>query len=95
KLTKQLLDIPRYANGTGWLSSAWDKTKQVGRSIKDKALNVWDYLSNPKKLLNQVLSSLGVETPSLPGILKNIGTGAFNKVKDSMFTFLSSALKGV
>ena len=94
-LTKQLLNIPRYANGTGWLSSAWEKTKQVGRSIKDKAFNVWNFLSNPTKLLNQVLSSLGVEVPSLPGILKNIGTGAFSKVKNSMFSFLSRALKGV
>lgn len=90
-LTKQLTDVPAYAWGT--LKDAWNKGKKAVTSIKDTALDVWSYISNPKKLLNKALEVFGVETPDMPGILKKVGTGAFKKVKDSFVGFIKNKIE--
>jgi SLT domain-containing protein len=95
KETEDLLKgfFPGYANGTGWLSSAWDSTKKAASKIKDKALDVWSYISDPSKLFNKALELFGVETPSFPGILKGIGTGGYNKVKEALKGFLKEKIE--
>lgn len=95
KETESLLSgmFPAYAKGTGWLSKAWDKTKKTAGKIKDKALDVWSYISDPSKLFNKALEMFGVEKPSFPGMLKDIGIGSFNKIKEALKGFLKSKIE--
>ncbi|MCM2675572.1 M23 family metallopeptidase [Alkalicoccobacillus plakortidis] len=94
--TKEMMDIPKYAWGT--LKNAgknlWGKTKKVASTIKDSALDVWDYISNPGKLFNKALDLMGVAAPEMGGSLKDIGTGAFTKVKDSFKKFVTDKING-
>ncbi|POD46291.1 hypothetical protein BKM15_25970 [Pseudomonas syringae pv. syringae] len=93
--TKQLADsgiIPAYKNGIG---KAMDWIREKGGQVKDKALDVWENISNPKLLFKKTLAKFGVETPSFPGVLKDFGKGAFNKIKEAFQTFLSNKLKDI
>ncbi|MFK3938946.1 peptidoglycan DD-metalloendopeptidase family protein [Alkalihalobacillus sp. NPDC078783] len=95
--TKEMLkDVPKYNLGTikNAFSNAWGTTKKVGKKIKDSALDVWDYISNPGKLFNKALDLLGVEAPKMGGILKNVGTGAYSKVKDSFKKYVTDKING-
>ncbi|MGI8351672.1 phage tail tape measure protein [Niallia circulans] len=90
-MTRKLLDIPQY--GWGTLKEVWNKGKKAVTKIKDSALDVWQYISNPSKLFNKALKLLGVETPSMPGILEGVGTGTFSKVKESMKDYLKNKIE--
>lgn len=92
KHTKELFSLPHYAKGTGILSRAWESTKKVVTKVKDSALDVWSYISNPGKLFNKALELFGVETPKFPGMLKDLGKGLFNKAKDALKTYLKNQL---
>ncbi|WP_051405041.1 phage tail tape measure protein [Bacillus cihuensis] len=94
KQTENLLSgyFPGYANGIGWLSSAWEGTKNIAKNIKDTAFDVWSYISDPGKLFNKAMEAFGVETPSFPGALKDVGTGAFTKIKDSMLGYMKGLI---
>ncbi|MGG0284131.1 phage tail tape measure protein [Peribacillus butanolivorans] len=81
-LTKQL--IPHYAWGTDF-----------GKKIKDTAVNVWEYASNPSKLLNLSMKTLGINAPSEDGILGKIAKGGFTKVKNSAVDFVKEKMKGM
>jgi SLT domain-containing protein/phage-related protein len=113
KMTRQLLDIPKYALGTkaweftkglagqAWegtknvAGKAWDKTKSVAGKAKDVAFDVWDYVSDPEKLFNKSLGLFGVETPSFPGILKDMGKGLFDKAKESLKGLLKNKIENL
>ncbi|PAQ15073.1 hypothetical protein CD798_08500 [Bacillaceae bacterium SAOS 7] len=96
--TSQILsmyNIPAYKNGnilgnaleTGkeWLS---DKASDV----KDIALDVFSYISEPSKLLNKVLTEFGVGVPKIGGIFGKVASGAFTMIKDKAVTYLTSKL---
>lgn len=85
KQTESVLSqVPAYAKGTGgnFISNAWDKTKDGVKNIAGKAFDVWDYISNPTKLMNKAFEMFGVKTPSMPGGFGDIAKGLFNKVKN-------------
>ncbi|WP_437828940.1 phage tail tape measure protein [Niallia taxi] len=86
-LTKQI--VPHYAWGTGIVDGA----KNVMKKVKDTALNVWDYASNPSKLLSKALESLGIFVPSGDSIESSIAQGGFNLVKDGAVNFIKGMLK--
>lgn len=92
--TDTLMNLPK---GTTVLSG--DKTQKLlsfglipayKNGIGD--WDIWSYIANPKELFGKVLEKFGVETPSFPGILKDFGKGAFNKVKDGFQGFLKKKL---
>lgn len=65
KPTEQIMKsgMPHYAKGTG----LWEKTKDFGNSVKDGAKkawgaisDVWDYATNPSKLVNLVMDKISV-----------------------------------
>jgi TP901 family phage tail tape measure protein len=97
KETESLLSsfFPAYAKGTGWLNSAWEKTKSVAGNVKNGALDVWSYLSNPGKLFTKALELFRVETPSFPGVLKDLGKGAFNKSKDALKGYMTGKVNEI
>ncbi|MBM0064785.1 peptidoglycan DD-metalloendopeptidase family protein [Alkalicoccobacillus gibsonii] len=94
--TREMMDTPHYAWGTikNFGKSAWGATKNVGSKIKDSALDVWDYISNPGKLFNKALDMLGVKAPSMGGSLKELGVGAYNKAKSSLKDFVINKVNG-
>ncbi len=104
KNTRKMLDsIPAYADGEGWINKAWDKTKSGVSKAKDFVVdgakkvgewagNVWDYATNPSKLLDVALDWLGVNVPSGVGFVADMAKGAFNTVKDKAIDFVKEKL---
>ena len=94
--TNELLNAPKYAWGTlkEWGENAGEGTKAVGKTIKDSALDVWSYISNPSKLFNKALELMGVEAPEMGGSLKRVGTGTYKKSKDALKDFMTSKIEG-
>jgi len=74
----------RYKNGVGdWFSGMWDKTKAVGSKIKDTALDVFEFMSNPADLVKKVISNF-VNYEGMGGAALSMGKGLVGKVKGSM-----------
>ncbi|MEN8702434.1 transglycosylase SLT domain-containing protein [Bacillus infantis] len=90
------LGVPAYKDGT--LSNAFSTGKEwlTGgmNKVKDMALDVFSYLSEPSKLLSKVLENLGVQLPSIPGSFGTIAKGAFSMVKDKAVGFIKDKLSG-
>ncbi|MED3779405.1 tape measure protein [Heyndrickxia sporothermodurans] len=88
----------KFKAGASWLKdvgvSAWEGTKKVASKVKDVALDVFDYIGHPSKLLNKVLEKFGVSFPSMSGFFGDIGKGAFSFVKGKAVDFLKSKLSG-
>lgn len=57
KMTKQL---PMYADGKGWLAKAWGGVKSFTSKIGSAIGDVWDYVSEPSKLVSKVMDGIGV-----------------------------------
>lgn len=87
-----LSNVPMYGGGTdgnkkgsGWVENAKNiggKVLNGAKNIAGKAFDVWDYISDPVKLMKKAFEMFGVKTPSMPGGLGNIATGLFDKVKN-------------
>lgn len=79
--------IPRLSVGT-WFNNAksWvgNKVKGAGEWLTDKIGDVMDYIDNPAKLFNKLLSNLGINFDSITkgmGIVGQITRAAFEKIK--------------
>ncbi|MGC4375931.1 phage tail tape measure protein [Fictibacillus sp. Mic-4] len=57
-------------------------------AVKDLTLDVWDYASNPSKLLNLILKKTGIAIPKIGGLYTDIAKGAFSFVKNKAISFL-------
>lgn len=75
KITKQITGAPRYAEGTGWLSTAWNKIKSFGS-------DVGKFITNPIKSIKGAISKF-VNLDNMSGIVKNIASGAASKIVES------------
>lgn len=76
--------IPQYKKGTkGFIGSAVDKIKDFGSAVKQKAFDVWDYISQPSKLVSKVISKF-VNFKGISGIPLELGKGIINKLRGSM-----------
>jgi SLT domain-containing protein/phage-related protein len=107
--TKQLMDdgmIPKYEGGTvgNWFKqqgqnikntavAAKDKVVAGAKKVKDLSLDVWEYASDPKKLLNKVWEKLGVSVPNVGGQLRGLLTGGVNKVKDASIDYVKKKME--
>lgn len=69
-----------------------DGAKSVATKVKDKALDVFDYVSNPSKLMSKLMEKFGVVMPSFSGAFGDIAKGAFNMVKDKALDYLTSKM---
>ncbi|WP_353458377.1 phage tail tape measure protein [Staphylococcus coagulans] len=79
--------MPRLSVGT-WFNNAksWvgNKVKGAGEWLTDKIGDVMDYIDNPAKLFNKLLSNLGINFDSITkgmGIVGQITRAAFEKIK--------------
>lgn len=83
--TKSLLgDVPKYARGTGGM------VKKGLKKLKDVALNVWSYASNPGKLLDLALTTLGISKPGNDSLVGKVARGGFNMVKNNAVGYVKS-----
>lgn len=77
------------------IGKGWDATKDFGKDVATTAGkgiksvmkgigDVWDYASNPSKLINKVMGGLGIDFSDIKGAMSGfIGWGA-KKLKDGM-----------
>lgn len=79
--------MPRLSLGT-WINNAksWvgGKIKGAGEWLTDKIGDIMDYIDNPAKLFNKLLSNLGINFDSITkgmGIVGQITRAAFEKIK--------------
>ncbi|WP_339225964.1 phage tail tape measure protein [Bacillus sp. FSL P4-0290] len=107
-MTKKLIaqGIPAYNNGTkkknlfeqgvDAVSGAKDKVVNVAKGavnkVKEFAFDVWDYVSDPEKLISKVVGSLGLKLPEISGVFGNMAKGAYEKVKSSMVGFVKKQI---
>ncbi|MFC7804464.1 transglycosylase SLT domain-containing protein [Bacillus subtilis] len=89
-----LSGVPAYAKGTegNIFTKAWNGVKSVAGKVKDVALDVFDYIGHPSKLLTKVLEKMGVSAPSMAGSFGDIAKGAFNFVKDKAVGFVKGKM---
>ncbi|UXR32305.1 phage tail tape measure protein [Staphylococcus simulans] len=91
-------ELPRFSMGT-WFGKATDwigsKMRSAGDWLKDRLGDVLDFVGKPSKLLNKLLSSLGIDFGSITkgmGIVGDITRGAWNKIKDGAIKWLKGGL---
>lgn len=88
--------LPRFNGGT-WFSKATDwvggKLRGAGEWLSDKVGDVLDYMDDPAKLFNKLLSNLGINFDSITkgmGIVGEITRAAFNKIKKGAIDWMQS-----
>ncbi|NLS88044.1 phage tail tape measure protein [Bacillus subtilis] len=107
-MTKKLIaqGIPAFKKGTkkknlfekgvDAVSGAKDTVVNVAKGavnkVKEFAFDVWDYVSDPKKLVSKVIGSLGLKLPEISGVFGNMAKGAYEKVKSSMVGFVKKQI---
>lgn len=94
KETKRLFSpVPKYANGIGDIAShMWGAGKDLLQAGKAKVFDVFDYLTNPKKLLDIGLAAAGFKMPSAGGFIKDALSGGMNMVKNGALDFIKKQL---
>ncbi|MCY9456784.1 phage tail tape measure protein [Bacillus inaquosorum] len=107
-MTKKLIaqGIPAFKKGTkkknlfekgiDAVSGAKDTVVNVAKGavnkVKEFAFDVWDYVSDPKKLVSKVVGSLGQKLPEISGVFGNMAKGAYEKIKSSMVGFVKKQI---
>ncbi|MEH6439375.1 transglycosylase SLT domain-containing protein [Bacillus sp. JHAA] len=86
--------VPAYAKGTegNIFTNAWNGVKSVAGKVKDVAVDVFDYIGHPSKLLTKVLEKMGVSAPSMAGSFGDLAKGAFNFVKNKAVGFVKGKM---
>ncbi|MEC1690369.1 phage tail tape measure protein [Bacillus mojavensis] len=108
-MTKKLIaqGIPAFKKGTkkknlfekgiDAVSGAKDTVVNVAKGavnkVKEFAFDVWDYVSDPKKLVSKVVGSLGLKLPEISGVFGTMAKGAYEKVKSSMVGFVKKHIE--
>lgn len=72
-----------------------DGAKNVVTKVKDTAVDVWNLVSNPKKLFQSILDKYGITGLDFGGDLKSLGKGVYNKIKGSLYDFLKKKTANV
>ncbi|MCY7794078.1 phage tail tape measure protein [Bacillus spizizenii] len=85
-----------FEKGVDAVSGAKDTVVNVAKGavskVKEFAFDVWDYVSDPKKLVSKVVGSLGLKLPEISGVFGNMAKGAYEKVKSSMVGFVKKQI---
>ncbi|VXC08396.1 conserved hypothetical protein [Bacillus sp. 349Y] len=94
-LTEQILagKVPMYKDGIGGaVKGLWnkgvDKFHQVKDTVKGWLGDVWDYASNPKKLVNLMIEKLGLAVSGLSGGAKSMAKAGFSFIKNKTVDFI-------
>lgn len=72
--------IPKFSSGTG--SGLWGRIKEIaGKAV--------DYITNPKKIFDDLISAVGNKFGDLSGFAGNLIKGVWNKIKDGMLSWIT------
>lgn len=82
------------------IGKAWDSTKDAGKKVADTTSkgiksvmkgigDVWDYASNPSKLINKVMGGLGINFDSIGGVMGNFIKWGAKKLKEGMIELVT------
>lgn len=84
KETEDLLSkfYPGYASGIG----------NFFKGLLNKSIDIWDYISEPKKLLDKVIGKLNIPSMNMGGFLGGIATKGFSTVKDKAGDYIKNKL---
>jgi tape measure domain-containing protein len=90
--THAIMNAPRYSRGTGLgefigntASKAWEGAKDLGSKAMEKVGDVWDYATNPGKLVDKVIDSFGFNFDFAKGsLIKDLLDTAYKKLKDGV-----------
>lgn len=90
KPTEKLLksDLPHYAKGTGF----WEGVKNAGKKVKKTISDVWDYASNPSKLVKLVMDKIDVIKDKAQIPTKIVKAG-FNYLKTKPIEYIKKMFK--
>src|SRR5699024_9595989 len=77
------------------IGKAWDSTKDAGKKVAETTSkgvksvmkgigDVWDYASNPKKLIDKVMGGLGINFDGVGGVMGNMIKWGAKKLKEGM-----------
>ncbi|WP_350300592.1 phage tail tape measure protein [Peribacillus frigoritolerans] len=82
--SKQLLKagLPAYKKGVKGEGSKGNILSQTVSKVKDIGLDVWSYISDPKKLMGKVFEKFGVFFSGFSGALGKLGSGTLDFLKD-------------
>lgn len=88
------------ATGVNWTSDkisagynyAKDTTIAAGKKIGEWTGNVWDYVSNPGKLVDIALEKVGAIMPDGVGAMIDLAKGAFKTIKDKAIEWAKEQL---
>ncbi|PAE17295.1 hypothetical protein CHH91_04630 [Virgibacillus sp. 7505] len=69
-------------------SAVKEGVKKGAKKIKDVAFNIWDYATNPGKLLKLAMKTLGFEIPTLPKPFGEAGKKAFSLATKGAHDFI-------
>lgn len=91
---KQTKQVPMYAKGIfgstkDFVTKMWGGAKKAGSWISEKVGDVWDYVKNPGKLMDKVMSGIGYPSKD------NIGEYPFQLIKSGFKAIKSQATKAV
>ncbi|MEY8560119.1 tape measure protein [Jeotgalicoccus halotolerans] len=99
KQTEDILaGIPQFSTGTGVGSGTKDgknKSNKKGLlgTMKDVLSNTWDYIKNPKKAFDAIVSNVGAKFDGLKGFAATAAKGGFNFIKDKAFEWIKGIFK--
>ncbi|CEI81311.1 Phage-related minor tail protein [Oceanobacillus oncorhynchi] len=87
-------------DGVSWTSDkisagynyAKDTTIAAGKKIGEWTGNVWDYVSNPGKLVDIALEKVGAIMPDGVGVMIDLAKGAFKTIKDKAIEWAKEQL---
>ena len=94
--------LPMYKKGTGikdvaktagkWLKDTGGQALAKAGEAKGKVSNcigdIWSYMSDPKKLMDKVFSSLNLKMPDVGGVMGELAKAGVTKVKDGAANFI-------
>ncbi|UQD53809.1 hypothetical protein C0971_10000 [Bacillus methanolicus] len=73
---------------------AWTGAKEAVGKAKNIALDVWEYIDNPTKLMQKVFEKFGVTFPdNYKGALWKLGKGALDLLKNKAILFVKKKLE--
>lgn len=80
------------STGKKILSKGKSVVSATGKVIKDTAIDVWEYASNPGKLFKKALDAVGFEMPELPGGFKPATSAIVTKLIDGATGFIKNKI---
>ncbi len=88
--------LPKFSQGTGVDrpdSRSAKKSKGVWGSMKDILANTFDYIKNPGKVMEAIISNITSKIQGISGFAMNMAKGGFNFIKDNALKFITDIFK--